>query len=83
MLELVDVPAIAAMLGLHQSRVRQLAALDTFPAPAASLCIGRVWRRRDIERWNATRPGPGRPRKNSGAASSTKRRKVARPQPQG
>jgi hypothetical protein len=33
-----------------------------FPAPAAELSIGRVWRREQIEEWNRTHPRrPGRP----------------------
>jgi hypothetical protein len=61
--DLIDLPGIAEMLGVSLQRAHQLAAAKTFPAPVAELAIGKVYSRGDVERWNATRPINGRPRK--------------------
>lgn len=79
-LDLVDVPAIAEMLGVGKRRARQLADTPGFPAPAAELAIGRVWRRRQVERWTSTRRGPGRPRSSSRADLPTGNDKPRRDQ---
>lgn len=61
---LVDLPAIAELLGVTRQRAGQLAAGPGFPAPVAELTIGRVWTRESVEEWAAeSRRGPGRPRK--------------------
>jgi prophage regulatory protein len=55
--ELVGPAEIAAMLGgLSRQRVYQLTSSPTFPAPAASLSIGKVWRYIEIAAW-ATEQG--------------------------
>jgi len=49
--DLVSTKEIAALLGVSRQRVDQLTRIEGFPAPAAELAIGRVWKRTDIERW--------------------------------
>jgi prophage regulatory protein len=47
---------IAKLLGVSRQRVHQITGEDpTFPAPAATLSVGRVWERADIERWARTK----------------------------
>jgi prophage regulatory protein len=46
---------LAALLGVSRQRAHQLAAHPTFPAPAADLRIGRVWRTDDIRAWASDR----------------------------
>lgn len=42
---------IAIRLGVSKTRARQIAAARGFPAPAARLIMGQVWRASDVERW--------------------------------
>ena len=43
---------VAKLLGVSRQRVHQISDEDpTFPEPAATLSVGRVWERADIERW--------------------------------
>jgi predicted DNA-binding transcriptional regulator AlpA len=43
---------VAKLLGVSRQRVHQIMEADlTFPAPAATLSVGRVWERADIEKW--------------------------------
>ena len=59
---------IAQLLGVSHARVSQLARdYEDFPAPAAELAIGRVWKRSDVEAWVARHPDrrPGRRRKDT------------------
>jgi predicted DNA-binding transcriptional regulator AlpA len=43
---------VAKLLGVSRQRVHQIMEKDlTFPAPAATLSVGRVWNRADIEKW--------------------------------
>jgi predicted DNA-binding transcriptional regulator AlpA len=52
--DLVDVPGIAKMLGgVSRQRVHQLAQRPDFPKPIATLSVGKIWNRTDIERWIA------------------------------
>lgn len=53
------------MLGVTRQQVDRLAQRDDFPEPVAVLKAGRVWRRRDIERWHRQNPHrrPGPPEK--------------------
>lgn len=44
------------LLNVGRTRVRQLAALPSFPAPVERLMMGAVWRSADVERW-ATETG--------------------------
>lgn len=53
---LMGVAEIAELLNVTRQRVHQLRALDGFPEPTASLAIGDVWLRSDIEAWAQTRP---------------------------
>jgi prophage regulatory protein len=53
-LDLVGVAEIAAMLDLTTQRVDQLARTEGFPPPAAVISAGRIWLRKDIERWAKT-----------------------------
>lgn len=55
----MSVAEIAAMLGVSRRQVHRLAAQSDFPDPADVLAVGRVWRRRDIERWAVKRRRPG------------------------
>jgi hypothetical protein len=61
---LVGVAEIAELLEVSAAKVRRLAAEDSqFPAPEASLRIGRVWATADVERWRderSRRPGTQR-----------------------
>ncbi|GAA4596359.1 hypothetical protein GCM10023107_37320 [Actinoplanes octamycinicus] len=45
---------IALRMGLSRQRVQQLAERPDFPAPVASLRMGRVWRTAEIELWLRT-----------------------------
>jgi predicted DNA-binding transcriptional regulator AlpA len=62
--ELVGVAEIADILGVTRQRVHQLMRTRSdFPPPLAELAIGRVWDRKDIERWSQSlnrRRGPRR-----------------------
>jgi predicted DNA-binding transcriptional regulator AlpA len=49
--ELVSTIEIAQLLDLSRQRVDQLSRTDTFPAPVATLAIGRVWDRADVVTW--------------------------------
>ena len=43
---------VAKLLEISRQRVHQIMEKDlTFPAPAATLSVGRVWERSDIEKW--------------------------------
>jgi hypothetical protein len=70
-LDLVGVTEIAAMLGgISTQRVNQLThQFADFPEPVARPAAGRIWRRRDIERWIAKHPErpAGRPRRRGGS----------------
>ena len=50
-LDLVGLHEIAEMVGVSRQRVDQLARQVGFPKPVAELKAGRIWRRRDIQRW--------------------------------
>jgi hypothetical protein len=47
----MGVAEVAELLGVSKQRVTQLAKVDGFPAPAASLAAGPVWESADIELW--------------------------------
>lgn len=58
-LYLVGNREIRLMLGdISRQRVYQLTARPDFPAPAASLCQGKVWRGEDVEAWISRRRRP-------------------------
>lgn len=53
---------VAALAGIRPASVRRYRARGTFPDPDGY--VGRTpwWRRRTVERWQAARAHPGRPR---------------------
>lgn len=57
---------IGALLGVSRQRVQQLIAAKTFPAPLATLAMGKVWLAEDVERWARER---GRVLRQSGQGS--------------
>lgn len=60
----VGVAEISELLGVSRQRVHQIAREhEDFPAPVADLTAGRIWRRKDVERWLEKHPQrpPGRP----------------------
>lgn len=48
---LVSRMEIAELLGVTRQRVHQLIAKPDFPAPVATLSVGMIWRREDVEEW--------------------------------
>ncbi|QLQ11897.1 MAG: DNA-binding protein [Nocardioidaceae bacterium] len=42
---------VAAFLGVTRARISQLAKVEGFPSPTATLAAGPVWESADIERW--------------------------------
>lgn len=48
---LMDMQAIAELLGISKQRVQQLVVAGKLPDPTADLSIGRVWLRSDVETW--------------------------------
>jgi predicted DNA-binding transcriptional regulator AlpA len=64
---LVSRAEIAEMLGVTGQTVHRYSGRPDFPKPVGQLAAGRVWRRKDVEKWAAkTLPLPsGRPRKSS------------------
>jgi prophage regulatory protein len=49
--ELVSTVEIAQLLDLTRQRVDKLSRRADFPAPVATLAIGRVWDRADVVSW--------------------------------
>ncbi|MFT4227066.1 helix-turn-helix transcriptional regulator [Micropruina sp.] len=49
--QLVGAAEIAKILGVSRQRVFQLTSRTTFPAPVATLAMGKVWRTADIIDW--------------------------------
>ena len=46
-------PEMAKILGVSRQRVYQLMdAYEDFPAPIATLAVGRIWSRADVEAWD-------------------------------
>jgi len=51
-MELLGLTEVAALVDLSRQRILQLIESDPdFPEPVAELARGRVWDRKDIERW--------------------------------
>jgi predicted DNA-binding transcriptional regulator AlpA len=50
-LDLVGVPEIAEMLGVHRQSVWRYVRRDDFPEPDAQVSGKRLWKRSAIERW--------------------------------
>ncbi len=52
-MDVVGAPEVAKMLGVSRQRVYQLIdSYEDFPAPLATLAVGRIWSRAAIEEWN-------------------------------
>lgn len=52
-MEVVGVPEIANLLGVSRQRVYQLIdAYEDFPAPIATLSLGRVWSQDAVLEWD-------------------------------
>ena len=49
--ELVGLAEIAELLGVTRQRVHQLSKTPGFPAPVVTLAAGRIYDRKDVERW--------------------------------
>jgi predicted DNA-binding transcriptional regulator AlpA len=49
--ELMGAAEIAERLGVSRQRVQQLIGRADWPAPAATLEMGRVWRTDEVEAW--------------------------------
>ena len=64
--DLIGRQELAELLGVTTRTVQRYTERDDFPEPVERLASGRVWRRRDIERWaKKTLPLPsGRPPKS-------------------
>jgi prophage regulatory protein len=51
-MEPMTVGDVARLLGVTRQRVHQIVEEDpSFPAPVATLSVGRVWERADILQW--------------------------------
>lgn len=59
--DLVGVSEIARMGGVALNSAWRWTKRDDFPAPTATLAAGRVWRRREVEKWLAKPRPRGRP----------------------
>ena len=55
--ELVGVAEVADLIGVERNTVTGYVAREQIVEPLARLRCGPVWLRRDIERWDARRPG--------------------------
>lgn len=78
--DLLDVAAVAALIGVTPSTVRKYRSDGRLPEPHAVYGASPVWQRADIEAWHASRPGPnhglgGRPRKVAAKAKPATKRK--------
>lgn len=49
--ELMAMPEITTYLGISKQRVYQLIQAGRFPDPVATLSVGRIWLREDVERF--------------------------------
>lgn len=49
--QLVGAAEIADLLGVSRQRVTQLTSRGDFPRPVATLAMGKIWRRDDVEEW--------------------------------
>jgi Helix-turn-helix domain len=65
--DLAGVAEIAEILDVTRRTAARYTERDDFPAPVGQLARGRVWRRRDVEKWGTKRlplPRSGRPPKS-------------------
>lgn len=49
--DLMAMPEVTSLLGVSKQRVYQLIARGGFPEPVATISVGRIWLREDVERW--------------------------------
>lgn len=49
--ELASVGEIAAMLAVPKRTAQRWIERPDFPAPIATLAVGRIWRRADVQEW--------------------------------
>jgi predicted DNA-binding transcriptional regulator AlpA len=63
--DLIGFSELVRLLGQPKGTVARHTKRVDFPAPVETLASGRVWRRRDVERWAKKNPPapPGRPPK--------------------
>lgn len=61
---LVGAAEVADILGVTRQQVNRLSRREDFPEPVVVVKAGKIWKRRDIERWARNHPRhPGRPEK--------------------
>lgn len=53
--ELMGSAEIASLLGVSRQRVQQLVNTPGFPAPVATLAMGKVWPGQAVRKWAQTR----------------------------
>jgi predicted DNA-binding transcriptional regulator AlpA len=53
--DILGVSEIAALFGVARNTAWRWSREETFPAPAAELASGPIWKRVDIERWHRER----------------------------
>ncbi|MGD0713097.1 MAG: helix-turn-helix domain-containing protein [Gaiellaceae bacterium] len=51
--QLASVKEVAEICGVGRRTAARYVDRDDFPDPMGTLGVGRVWRRRDVERWAA------------------------------
>lgn len=63
--DLMGAAEVAAELGVTRQQAHRLAQRSDFPKPVAVLAAGKIWRGRDIRRWQSNHADrrPGRPEK--------------------
>jgi prophage regulatory protein len=58
MTQFVGLHELAELLGVSRQRADQLVRQTGFPAPAAELKAGRIWKKVEVDRWiRKHRPG--------------------------
>jgi predicted DNA-binding transcriptional regulator AlpA len=66
--DLAGLSEIADMLGVHKRTAQRYIGREDFPEPLGHLAGGRIWLRKDVERWGREHlplPRSGRPRKEA------------------
>ncbi len=51
--QLASVKEVAEICGVSKRTAARYTNRDDFPEPIGELGVGRIWRRRDVERWAA------------------------------
>lgn len=57
--ELIDVTEVAELAGVAPATIHRYKHLGQLPEPTRYAGRSPMWRRKDIERWLASRPGQG------------------------